>query len=141
MILNYHDWLNRLKKGPSQTNEAFWSETTEAPTEAPPTTRPSAPPRPSRPGPMIRPGEREQERPMARRSETKEAPTKTRPEAPPRPNRPGPMIRPGEREQERPMAALKGVMDLFFQELEKVKGTKEGETMIKKLHSKYVTKR
>jgi len=102
MILTYHDWLNRLKKGPSQTNEAFWSETTEAPTEAPPTTRPSAPPRPSRPGPMIRPGERE---------------------------------------QERPMAALKGVMDLFFQELEKVKGTKEGATMIKKLHSKYVTKR
>jgi hypothetical protein len=51
------------------------------------------------------------------------------------------MIRPGEREQERPMAALKGVMDLFFQELEKVKRTKEGATLIKKLHSKYVTKR
>jgi hypothetical protein len=59
--------------------------------------------------------------------------------APPitRPNRPIPTKRPGEKTKEKPMAELENVLDLFFSELEEVKDTPMGKSMIKKLHRKY----
>lgn len=63
--------------------------------------------------------------------------------APPvtRPSRPIPTKRPSEKEQGKPMATAKDVLDMFFTELEKVKGTAQGAKMIKKLHNKYAKRK
>jgi hypothetical protein len=69
------------------------------------------------------------------------APTPTTvppPVAPPRPSTPRPRIRPGEREKEKPMAEFKEIMDQFFAELDAIKDTPKGKSIIKKLHRKYV---
>lgn len=59
--------------------------------------------------------------------------------APPvtRPFRPIPTKRPSEREKTKPMAEYKEIIDLFFDELERMKETPEGRKMIKNLHNKY----
>jgi hypothetical protein len=59
--------------------------------------------------------------------------------APPvtRPGRPIPTKRPSEKEQGKPMASVKDVLDMFFTELEEVKDTNFGKSIIKKLHNKY----
>lgn len=67
----------------------------------------------------------------------KTAPPPTRPAQPTRPSRPGPSIRPGEREKEKPMAVLNDIMDQFFAELDEIKDTPKGKSIIKKLHKKY----
>jgi len=71
--------------------------------------------------------------------------TETRPTtAPPvttppvtRPFRPVPTKRPSEKEKTKPMAKYTEIIDLFFEELENMKDTPEGQEMIKKLHDKY----
>jgi len=137
MILDYFKWKRLFEK---KTNESFFADAPVKPKTRPDTpVRPSTPPRPGRPGPTRIPGPGEQEKPMA------DAPVKpktrpdtpVRPSAPPRPGRPGPTRIPGPGEQEKPMAVLNQVIDLFFAELEKEKETKRGQTMIKKLHTKY----
>jgi hypothetical protein len=59
--------------------------------------------------------------------------------APPstRPFRPVPTKRPSEREKTKPMAEYNAMIDLFFEELENMKDTPEGQEMIKNLHDKY----
>jgi hypothetical protein len=59
--------------------------------------------------------------------------------APPvtRPFRPIPTKLPGEKEKSKPMAEYEEIIDLFFEELEKMKDTPEGKMMIKNLHDKY----
>jgi hypothetical protein len=106
---------------------------------------PSTPTRPKIPGPKITPNPGEKEKPMAawmaELTTKPKTPTKpATPSTPTRPDKPGPRIRPGEKEKEKPMAVLNGVLDQFFAELENIKDSKEGRSMIKKLHSKYVKK-
>ena len=59
--------------------------------------------------------------------------------APPvtRPFRPVPTKRPSEKEKTKPMAEYKKMIDLFFEELETIKDTPEGQAIIKNLHDKY----
>ena len=59
--------------------------------------------------------------------------------APPvtRPFRPVPTKRPSEREKSKPIAEYTKMIDLFFEELEKAKDTREGQEMIKNLYDKY----
>jgi hypothetical protein len=54
-----------------------------------------------------------------------------------RPGLPIPTRRPGEKEQGKPMAEYKEVIDMFFDELEQIKNTPEGEEIIKNLYNKY----
>jgi hypothetical protein len=54
-----------------------------------------------------------------------------------RPGRPIPTKRPGEKEQGKPMAEYQEMIDLFFDELEQIKNTPEGKSIIKNLHNKY----
>jgi len=54
-----------------------------------------------------------------------------------RPGLPIPTQRPGEKEQGKPMAEYKEVIDMFFDELEQIKNTPEGEEIIKNLYNKY----
>ena len=54
-----------------------------------------------------------------------------------RPLLPIPKKRPGEKEQGKPMAEYKEVIDMFFDELEQIKNTPEGEEIIKNLYNKY----
>ena len=73
-------------------------------------------------------------------SDTQTKPTTAPPvTAPPstRPFRPIPTKRPSEKEQTKPMAEYAEMIDLFFEELEMVKDTPEGQEMIKNLHDKY----
>ena len=66
--------------------------------------------------------------------------TQTKPTtAPPvtRPFRPVPTKRPSEKEKTKPMAEYNEMIDLFFEELENIKDTPEGQEMIKNLHDKY----
>lgn len=70
--------------------------------------------------------------------------TKTKPQiAPPsvppstRPFRPVPTKRPSEKEKTKPMAEYTEMIDLFFEELEKIKDTPTGKEMIKNLHNRY----
>jgi hypothetical protein len=58
-------------------------------------------------------------------------------EAPPRPFRPVPTKRPSEKERTKPIGEYEEIIDLFFEELEKIKDTPEGKMMIKNLHNKY----
>ena len=51
--------------------------------------------------------------------------------------RPSLTKRPGEKEQGKPMAEYKEVIDMFFNELEQIKNTPEGEEIIKNLYNKY----
>ena len=53
--------MKRIKR----LNEFLAAEPTIKPTTAPPVPTPNTPGRPQRPGPMIRPGEKEKEKPMA----------------------------------------------------------------------------
>lgn len=64
---------------------------------------------------------------------TKEKPPGTKE----RPKRPIPAIRPGKKEQGKPMAEYQEMIDLFFDELEQIKNTPEGKSIIKNLHNKY----
>ena len=69
------------------------------------------------------------------------APTPTTtppPVAPPRPSTPRPTVVPRPGEKEKPMAKFKEVMDQFFAELDAIKDTPKGKSVIKKLHRKYV---
>jgi hypothetical protein len=73
-------------------------------------------------------------------SDTDTKPTTAPPvTAPPstRPFRPVPTKTPSEREKTKPMAEYTEMIDLFFEELEKIKDTPEGKMMIKNLHNKY----
>lgn len=54
-----------------------------------------------------------------------------------RPFIPIPTKRPGEKEKGKPMAEYKEVIDMFFDELEQIKNTPEGEKIIKNLYNKY----
>jgi hypothetical protein len=72
--------------------------------------------------------------------DTKTKPTTAPPvTAPPvtRPFRPVPTKRPSEKEKTKPMAEYNEMIDLFFEELENIKDTPEGQEMIKNLHDKY----
>jgi hypothetical protein len=71
--------------------------------------------------------------------DTKTKPTTAPPVAPPvtRPFRPVPTKRPSEKEKTKPMGEYNEIIDLFFDELDKIKDTKEGRNMIKKIHDKY----
>lgn len=55
----------------------------------------------------------------------------------PRPWRPVPTQVPRPGTEERPMGSFKEVMDIFFYELDKIKNTPEGQSIIKKLQDKY----
>lgn len=68
---------------------------------------------------------------------TKERPTTTPVTPITRPSRPIPTKRPSEKEQGKPMAEYKEMIDLFFNELEEIKDTPEGQEIIKNLHNKY----
>ena len=70
--------------------------------------------------------------------EPKPKTTPSTPTAPPRPSTPRPRIRPGEKEKENPMATFDDIMDQFFTELDAIKDTPKGKSIIKKLHRKYV---
>jgi hypothetical protein len=73
-------------------------------------------------------------------SDTDTKPTTAPPvTAPPstRPFRPVPTKRPSEKKKTKPMAEYAEMIDLFFEELENIKDTPEGQEMIKNLHDKY----
>ena len=73
-------------------------------------------------------------------SDTETKPTTAPPvTAPPstRPFRPVPTKRPSEKEKTKPMGEYNDIIDLFFEELENMKDTPEGQEMIKNLHNKY----
>ena len=110
-----------------------------APTTAPPTTRPDAPSRPSRPIPTRRPSEREKGKPMAGEPGVKPttAPPTTRPATPTRPSRPIPSRRPSEREKGKPMATAEELLDGFFAALREKKDSAMGKRLIKNLYKKY----
>jgi len=58
-----------------------------------------------------------------------------------RPGRPIPSRRPGEREKGLPIATAKELLDTFFEILGEERDTKQGKTIIKKLHKKYAENR
>ena len=66
--------------------------------------------------------------------------TQQPPQQIPRPGRPIPIKRPGEKEKGKPMAGYKEMIDLFFDDLQKIKDTTEGKLMIKNLHNRYAKK-
>jgi hypothetical protein len=55
----------------------------------------------------------------------------------PRPWRPVPTQVPRPGTEEKPMGSFEEVMDIFFYELDKIKDTPEGQSIIKKLQDKY----
>lgn len=65
------------------------------------------------------------------------APPGTKPTT--RPARPIPTKRPGEKEKGKPMASAEELLDQFFSALAEEKGTRFGQTLIKKLHDHYAT--
>ncbi len=67
----------------------------------------------------------------------KERPTTTPAIPKIRPGRPIPTKRPGKKEQGKPMAEYQEIIDQFFNELEEIKDTPEGQAIIKNLHNKY----
>ena len=55
----------------------------------------------------------------------------------PRPWRPIPTQKPKPGTEEKPMGTFEDVMSMFFNELNKIKDTSEGQEMLKNIESKY----